>query len=61
MWCIWSVGPDSRGDIRSKADLASLEINILAYDPTNGLLSAGDIACWNSPGGIKVGAVKVFP
>ncbi|MCX7000656.1 MAG: hypothetical protein NT106_10250 [Candidatus Sumerlaeota bacterium] len=61
LWCIWSVGPDGRSDIRSKEDLANLETNILAYDPTNGLLSAGDIACWNSPGGIKVGAVKVFP
>lgn len=62
LWCIWSVGPDGRSDIRSKADLTNLETNILAYDPTNGLLSAGDIACWNSQAaGIKVGPVKVFP
>jgi len=60
-WCIWSVGPDGQGDIRSKADLTNLETNGIHYDPTNGLLSAGDIACWNSPGGIKVGPVKLFP
>jgi hypothetical protein len=60
-WCIWSVGPDGRSDIRSKADLTNLETNILAYDPTNGLLSAGDIACWHSPAGIKGGSFKVFP
>jgi hypothetical protein len=61
LWCIWSVGPDGRSDIRSKADLTNLETNILAYDPTNGLLSAGDIACWHSPAGIEGGSFKVFP
>jgi len=42
-WVLWSVGPDGKSNIASPLDFISPNIHKIAYDPTNGLTSSGDI------------------